>query len=43
MLGLWLADVHAVGYIRKIQDSWKLTVFIEVCVMGLALDRKSVV
>ena len=37
MLGLWLADVHAAGYIRKIQDSWKLTVGIEVCAMALGL------
>ncbi|KAM0756412.1 family 2 glycosyltransferase [Meredithblackwellia eburnea MCA 4105] len=37
MLGLWLADVHAAGFIRKIQDSWKLTVGIEVCAMALAL------
>lgn len=37
MLGLWLADLHAAGYVRKIQDSWKLTVFLEVSVMALAL------
>lgn len=37
MIGLWLADLHAAGYIRKIQDNWKLTVGIEVAAMTLAL------
>lgn len=37
MLGLWLADFHAAGFIRKIQDNWKLTVGIEVSIMALAL------
>jgi hypothetical protein len=37
MIGLLLADLHASGFIRKIQDSWKLTVGLEVCAMALAL------
>ena len=37
MLGLWLADFHAAGYIRKIQDSWKLTVALEASAMALAM------
>lgn len=37
ILGLWLADLHAAGFVRKIQDNWKLTVAIEVCAMALAL------
>ena len=37
MFGLWIADFHAAGFVRKIQDSWKLTVFIELVAMALAL------
>lgn len=32
-----MSDLHASGYIRKLQDHWKPTVAIEVCVMALAL------
>ncbi|KEI41382.1 glycosyltransferase family 2 protein [Mixia osmundae IAM 14324] len=35
--GLWLADAHAAGFIRKIQDHWMPTVAIEICVMAIAL------
>jgi len=38
MWGLFLADFHASGYVRKIQDSWKLTVGIEVAAMALAMS-----
>jgi hypothetical protein len=37
MIGLFLADLYAAGFVRKIQDSWKLTVGIEVGAMALAL------
>lgn len=37
MLGLWLADFHAAGFIRKIQDHWKLTVALECSAMALAV------
>ena len=39
LLGLWISDFHAAGYVRRIQDHWKPTVAIEVLVMagGLAL------
>ncbi|CDR39189.1 RHTO0S04e02630g1_1 [Rhodotorula toruloides] len=37
MIGLWLADFYASGFVRKIQDHWKWTVAIEVCAMALAL------
>jgi hypothetical protein len=37
MIGLWLADFYASGFVRKIQDHWKWTVGIEVCAMALAL------
>lgn len=36
-IGLWLSDLHASGYIRKLQDHWKPTILIELCVMALAL------
>ncbi|KAK9899185.1 glycosyltransferase family 2 protein [Cystobasidium minutum MCA 4210] len=36
-MGLWLSDLHASGFVRKLQDHWKPTVAIEVCVMALAL------
>ncbi|KAI5478547.1 egghead protein (zeste-white 4 protein), glycosyltransferase family 2 protein [Pseudohyphozyma bogoriensis] len=38
MLGLWLADLHAAGWIRKLQDGWKRTLGVEVCCMALALS-----
>lgn len=37
MIGLWCADFYASGFVRKIQDSWKLTVGIELGCMALAL------
>ncbi|GAA5949158.1 hypothetical protein JCM21900_004887 [Sporobolomyces salmonicolor] len=37
IIGLWLADVYASGFIRKIQDHWKWTVGIEICATALAL------
>ncbi|KAH9457125.1 hypothetical protein MJO28_011336 [Puccinia striiformis f. sp. tritici] len=37
VLGLWLADLHAAGFIRKLQDHWKPTIAVEVSVMALAL------
>lgn len=37
MIGLTLADLHAAGFVRKIQDNWKLTVGLEVAAMALAL------
>lgn len=37
VIGLWLSDLHASGYIRKLQDHWKPTVAIEVAIMALAL------
>jgi hypothetical protein len=37
MWGLFLADVHASGYIRWIQDGWKRTVALEAGAMALAL------
>jgi hypothetical protein len=33
--GLFLADLHAGGYIRRVQNHWKPTVAIEVCVMAV--------
>ncbi|PLW11866.1 hypothetical protein PCASD_21714 [Puccinia coronata f. sp. avenae] len=37
VLGLWLADLHAAGFIRKLQDHWKPTMLVEISVMVLAL------
>ena len=37
VIGLWLSDLHASGFIRKLQDHWKPTVAIEVAVMALAM------
>ncbi|OAV93223.1 hypothetical protein PTTG_01636, partial [Puccinia triticina 1-1 BBBD Race 1] len=37
VLGLWLADLHAAGFIRKLQDHWKPTMLVEISVMILAL------
>ncbi|TNY18979.1 family 2 glycosyltransferase [Rhodotorula diobovata] len=37
VVGLWIADFYASGFVRKIQDHWKWTVGIEVCAMALAL------
>ncbi|GAA5994904.1 uncharacterized protein JCM10292_004422 [Rhodotorula paludigena] len=37
IIGLWIADFYASGFVRKIQDHWKWTVGIEVCTMALAL------
>lgn len=37
IVGLWLADIYASGFIRKIQDHWKWTVGLEICAMSLAL------
>ncbi|KAA1096243.1 hypothetical protein PGT21_010028 [Puccinia graminis f. sp. tritici] len=37
VLGLWLADLHAAGFIRKLQDHWKPTMVVEISVMVLAL------
>lgn len=37
VIGLWLADLHAAGFIRKIQDHWKPTVALECALMALAL------
>ncbi|MBW0505521.1 hypothetical protein O181_045236 [Austropuccinia psidii MF-1] len=37
VLGLWLADLHAAGFVRKLQDSWKPTMLVECSVMALAL------
>lgn len=35
--GLWLADLYAAGFVRKIQDHWKWTVGIELAVTALGL------
>ncbi|GAA5832241.1 hypothetical protein JCM11251_004290 [Rhodosporidiobolus azoricus] len=35
--GLWIADIYASGFVRKIQDHWKWTLGIEVSAMALAL------
>ena len=32
-----LADLHAAGYIRRIQNSWKPTVALEVAIMTLGI------
>ncbi|KAK4057614.1 hypothetical protein OIO90_001261 [Microbotryomycetes sp. JL221] len=37
MFGLFMADCHASGFVRWIQDGWKRTVAIECAAMGLAL------
>lgn len=37
VLGLWLADLHAAGFVRKLQDHWKPTMLVECSVMILAL------
>lgn len=37
MIGLFYADLYAAGFIRQIQDSWKLTVALEVSAMAIAL------
>jgi hypothetical protein len=39
MIGLFMSDLHAAGYIRKLQDHWIPTVAVEIVVMtvGLAL------
>ncbi|POV95141.1 hypothetical protein PSHT_15831 [Puccinia striiformis] len=37
VLGLWLADLHAAGFVRKLQDHWKPTMLVEISVMILAL------
>ena len=37
LIGLWLSDLHAAGYIRRVQNNWIPTVTIEILVMGLAL------
>ncbi|KNZ63133.1 uncharacterized protein VP01_1183g4 [Puccinia sorghi] len=37
VLGLWLADLHAAGFVRKLQDHWKPTMLVEISVMALAL------
>ncbi|KAH9810839.1 glycosyl transferase family group 2-domain-containing protein [Melampsora americana] len=37
VLGLWLGDLHAAGFIRKLQDHWKPTLLVEISVMALAL------
>lgn len=37
VIGLWLADLNAAGYIRRVQDHWKPTVLLECCLMALAL------
>ena len=37
MIGLWMADLYASGWVRKLQDHWKPTVAVEVCAMALAL------
>ena len=31
MIGLWMADLYASGWVRKLQDHWKPTVAVEVC------------
>jgi hypothetical protein len=38
MIGLFLADLNASGYVRKVQDHWIPTVAIECSVMALALS-----
>ncbi|GAA5944520.1 hypothetical protein JCM10213_008052, partial [Rhodosporidiobolus nylandii] len=38
IIGLWCADFYAAGFVRKIQDHWKLTVGIELCAVALALS-----
>lgn len=37
IFGLLLADLHAAGFVRKLQDHWKPTIAVEVFVMALAL------
>ncbi|CAH7666424.1 glycosyl transferase family group 2-domain-containing protein [Phakopsora pachyrhizi] len=37
VLGLWLADLHAAGFVRKLQDHWKPTMLVELGVMALAM------
>lgn len=37
VLGLWLADLHAAGFVRKLQDHWKPTLAAEIAIMALAL------
>ncbi|KDE09694.1 hypothetical protein MVLG_00097 [Microbotryum lychnidis-dioicae p1A1 Lamole] len=37
MIGLFFADLHAAGFVRVIQDSWKLTVGIECAAMALGM------
>ncbi|KAA1096238.1 hypothetical protein PGT21_009736 [Puccinia graminis f. sp. tritici] len=37
VLGLWLADLHAAGFVRKLQDHWKPTMAVEISVMVVAL------
>lgn len=37
VIGLWVSDLHASGFVRKLQDHWKPTLLIEVLVMTLAL------
>lgn len=37
IIGLFLADFYASGFVRKVQDHWKWTVGIEVCAMALAI------
>lgn len=36
VIGLWMSDLHAAGFIRKVQDHWMPTVAIEIAVMALA-------
>lgn len=33
--GLLLADLHAAGYIRELQNHWKPTVLLELCIMAV--------
>jgi hypothetical protein len=37
MIGLWLSDLHASGFVRKLQDRWMFTVAVELVVMAVAL------
>ena len=37
VIGLWIADFYASGFVRKIQDHWKLNVAIEFAAGALAL------
>ncbi|POY71974.1 hypothetical protein BMF94_4983 [Rhodotorula taiwanensis] len=37
IIGLWMADLYASGFVRKLQDHWKPTVAVEVGAMALAL------